>query len=128
EWELAARGPKGRSYPWGEEPAGPARVNGLFKDDPHPLLAPARNAVYRGEAPCGALHMAGNVSELTQDSFLPIPAGELRDYSNLAESPDVVVRGGNWSRDIPQSFFASLREAFNRETRSNIVGFRVALS
>ncbi len=69
EWEKAARGTDGRTYPWLGEfmllktvPGGEKRVPGAVVDKASP------NSVYFSEddvSPYGCLHMGGNVSEWT---------------------------------------------------------------
>jgi formylglycine-generating enzyme required for sulfatase activity len=64
EWEFAARGTDGRSYPWGNEAAGDqvcwqARAGGLNEETCPVGSFPA------GASPFGALDMAGNVAEWT---------------------------------------------------------------
>ena len=83
EWELAARGPTSRRYPWGEEPPRPEQANtlvtGLGRAAPvgsYPL----------GVSPAGCHDLAGNVAEwvtcaeghvVKGGSFSSAPAGTL---------------------------------------------------
>jgi formylglycine-generating enzyme required for sulfatase activity len=96
EWEKAARGTDGRSYPWGEG-MDDARANhgGLGggdvccttdSSDGHEYTA--RVGSYRGGAsPYGAYDMAGNVSEWTTDLYQDGAVAGLR-----------AVRGGSYHR------------------------------
>ena len=61
EWQRAAQGTDGRSWPWGNL-YDPARAN-MDSADTKPV-----GSYPRGASPCGALDMTGNVWEMT-DSF-----------------------------------------------------------
>ncbi|HDQ71623.1 MAG TPA: hypothetical protein ENN19_05935 [Chloroflexi bacterium] len=105
EWEKAARGEDGRSYPWGESfdpDLANVREGGIGETTPV--------GIYPGGAsPYGLLDCAGNVWEWTT--------------SQVGES-QVAIRGGSWN------FYAQDARCFVRETsqpgyRSNRIGFRV---
>jgi formylglycine-generating enzyme required for sulfatase activity len=75
EWEKAARGTDGRTYPWGNEWDGTrANWDEGGKVDGYKKLAPA-GGFPKGASPYGAMDMAGNVREWVDDA---------------------VVRGGSW--------------------------------
>jgi formylglycine-generating enzyme required for sulfatase activity len=109
EWELAARGPTGRIWPWGDEPPTPLRCNyGLKVGGTTPV-----GLFGGGASPYGVLDMAGNTAEWTSSLWLPYPyaggdgraAGEhdgLRTVRGGAyDSPARQVRGAQRSGDNP---------------------------
>ena len=73
EWEKAARGTDGRTYPWGDTP-GPSCQNTVMYDPatgkygcgPADGTQPVGSKV-AGDSPYGARDMAGNVAEWTQE-------------------------------------------------------------
>jgi serine/threonine-protein kinase len=110
EWEKAARGTDGRSYPWGSDWS-PSRANfcdGSCPDDifgkdkksrdGFPYTAPV-GSFPSGASPCGALDMAGNVWEWCADYYDPdvyerYAKGRL-DPPRAGSSR--VRRGGSWN-------------------------------
>jgi formylglycine-generating enzyme required for sulfatase activity len=93
QWEKAARGANGRTYPWGEG-LGCTRANysGCYGDTTRVGRHPA------GASPYGALDLAGNVWEWTADWY-----GETYYASSHARNPTGpetgiyhVLRGGSW--------------------------------
>lgn len=96
EWEFAARGTDGRTYPWGSEWKSDGGNFGVdsFKGATNVGAFPA------GASPFGIFDMAGNAFEWTSTDFAAYPGGTLPD--DWSESMAVkgrvfkVVRGGCW--------------------------------
>ncbi len=104
EYEYAARGPAANQFPWGEARiAGKGRANwgGLVTD---PKTYEVRTVSVAGPDPdvdveagrswCGALHLVGNVAELTSSWLKPYPGAtklENRYYGEFIK----VFRGGS---------------------------------
>ncbi len=121
EWEVAARGPKGFLYPWGDEFDG-SRCNysasGIGRPTPVGAFSPA------GDGPWGHVDMAGNVSEWTRSVFRPYPAGH-HDAPNEAGELEHVTRGGSWSS--PALRLRCTARGYNNPGFSdNDLGFRLA--
>ncbi len=74
EWEFAARGPQGRTYPWGNLYNGHLLNHGAFAvdrsdaSDGYAGLAPV-GSFPDGATPLGLLDMAGNVAEWVADVY-----------------------------------------------------------
>jgi formylglycine-generating enzyme required for sulfatase activity len=67
EWEYAAGGPAGRTYPWGNEPPDATRADFPIKF-PHPVPV---DYFPNGATPEGVFQMAGNSAEWCADYFDP---------------------------------------------------------
>lgn len=133
EWELAARGSEGRTYPWGNE-WGTGRANycdlgcdspylpTTYEDDGTPQTAVV-DSFSQGATEDGIYHLAGNVSEWTMDCWT---TGHTRriDWRSGSDSCQLrVKRGGSWKQPVA-TLSAWYRSSMRSETRSNQVGFR----
>lgn len=124
EWEKAARGTDGRTFPWPDGPQGPIFdkdkiVTGQSK--PQPVgQKPA------GASPYGALDMAGNVFEWVLDWYDAYPGStqKLPEFGKQFK----VVRGGGFDSlpGFPLIYNSLYRSVAKPQTRSEWVGFRCA--
>ncbi len=139
EWEKAARGTDGRTYPWGNEDVAGNLVNLCNNkcprssridsiDDGYQFTAPV-GSYPDGASPYGALDMAGNVWEWTADWYD-------ETYYNDApkqnpQGPDTgepkVLRGGSWY-DGMQKLRVTVRDSYDPTNRVDDYGFRCAVS
>jgi len=120
EWEKAARGDDGRTYPWGNE-WDSAKVN--MKDAG--LRGTAAVGSFGDSAsPYGVDDMIGNVWEWTADWYQPYP-------DNTTEDPYYgenfrVTRGGGWFDEKPQASTFNRNAADPTKTANDDLGFRCA--
>jgi formylglycine-generating enzyme required for sulfatase activity len=120
EWEAAAGG-DGRLWPWGDDPPDQARAV-CDRGIGGPLPAGALPA---SAAPCGALDLAGNVSEWVSSAYRPYPydPGDGREDAPPAEPR--VARGGSYVHG-PGEIRSSARRALLPGAIDTYVGFRLA--
>jgi len=111
EWEKAARGGDGRTYPWGEaEPTceltnmGNCLGTAATVDDP---------AFAAGDSPYGARHMAGNMVEVVADPW-------------AEGSSEFVGKGGGWWNSTAKWLRAADRDNYGPTYASIAFGFRCA--
>lgn len=123
QWEFAARGEQGRTYPWGEDPPSPDLAN--FDDnvgDTTPV-----GAYPKGATPEGVHDLAGNVWEWCADWYGPYPEGPVSDPRGPETGPGRVFRACTF-RDPPTELRAAYRFFLHAEYSVNNVGFRCVLS
>jgi sulfatase modifying factor 1 len=150
EWERAARGDDGRTFPWGNAWAAD-RANSAETVARKPLttwrewktwtrqwsssraterneetLTPAGKFPL-GASPFGALDMAGNAGEWVADEYHSGLAG--RDaapyFGHVTNTAQMVIRGGAWS-NFSMDLRAARRHAHRLLGRQANIGFRCA--
>lgn len=131
EWEKAARGPSGRTYPWGFEPLPDLAVvaNNKALDKPK---GPVEVGSWRESTSMyGAMDLAGNVFEWVDERVEP-SAGAVKQLANLLKPPPTAeelwmqIRGGSFFRDLlpnASTQFAGVPVRF----RNSDIGFRCAV-
>jgi formylglycine-generating enzyme required for sulfatase activity len=114
EWEKAARGTNGQTYPWGDAPLDcqlAVTERGYESNCKQPESTSSVGSKPAGVSPYGATDMAGNVWEWTSSEY---PGDSLR-----------VVRGGSWF-DVARHARTSMRGRHIANSRLSNVGFRCA--
>jgi formylglycine-generating enzyme required for sulfatase activity len=131
EWEKAARGTDGRTYPWGNKE--PTNTLANFGQQWAPNINYYIDRIVPvgryegGKSPYGVHDMAGNVSEWTADwydkrYYAGSPADNPRGASGGSQK---VLRGGSWGND-PQHVRATYRHNAPPSNRNARFGFRCA--
>lgn len=96
EWEKAARGENGNTYPWGNKlpPELPAQINKFEEGDTVPV-----NAFPEGISPYGVYNMEGNVWEWTADQYdrFYYSKSPENDPKSVTGGNDYVIRGFSWA-------------------------------
>jgi len=125
EWEAAARGRAGRTYPWGEDaPTAALAVFGRGGNETEPVGGRAA-----GATPEGVHDLAGNVAEWTSTLYRPYPYRR-DDGREDPEAPgERVTRGGDHVFDAaPERLRGAFRAGFSRNplVGHRHIGFRCA--
>jgi formylglycine-generating enzyme required for sulfatase activity len=122
EWEKAARGTEGFSFPWGNEwDPTKANVKATGLRD-----TAAVGSFGAGASPYGIEDMVGSVWEWTADWYQAYP-GNTSDDSYYGEQCRV-TRGGGWFDEEPQATTFNRNCADPNKTASDELGFRCAKS
>ena len=118
EWEWGARGPEGRTYPWGEEWAD-NRANtaetGLYEQTDVDRYT-------MGEAWCGALDLLGNVFEWCSTLYKPYPYDGGDGREDVKQPGPRVLRGGSANTPQEETRSSARWQSSSKTTRT---GFRL---
>ena len=121
EWEAAARGVKGRIYPWNNE-WNQNKANTIegrvMKPSPVGAYAAAG-----GLGPFGTEDQSGNIWEWTRSLYRPYPA-QLFNETDQESTEERIVRGGSWVSDRRDARCAGRRWDFP-DFFGNVIGFRL---
>jgi formylglycine-generating enzyme required for sulfatase activity len=123
EWEYAARGADGRTYPWGNKAPTTERLNTYADGDGWSTTAPV-GSYPKGASPVGALDLAGNVWEWTADWYGPYSATAVTDPTGVIAGDFRVIRGGGWNINDPGIVRAAVRLWFETSKAVDLIGFR----
>jgi formylglycine-generating enzyme required for sulfatase activity len=120
EWEKAARGTNGRTYPWGEN------IDETFANyNSNNGDTTVVGSYEKGKSVYGVYDMAGNVWEWVSSLYRPYPYSATDGRENLTIKDSRVLRGGSWyyGSDRLLTFFRSFSNPIDS---GNNVGFRCA--
>jgi sulfatase modifying factor 1 len=117
EWEKAARGPKGKPYPWGNDWA-----NGKANTSESGLKQTSPAGAFKDDvSEYGVYDLAGNISEWVEEWFAPYPGNPMTSYEERNKYR--VLRGGSWD------YAHSIANGYHRQyalpqSQMTAIGFR----
>jgi sulfatase modifying factor 1 len=127
EWEHAARGEQGFSYPWGDK-WDSSRCCCSHKSRADAGRPSPVSDFPNGASPFGCFQMTGNVSQICSSKDKPYPYNPQDGREDLTGPGYRCLRGGRWI--IPEIysvfFLATGRDLIKPDSYSYDVGFRVA--
>lgn len=123
EWEMAARGTDGRTFPWGNNWDASRCCNSVESRQ----TSVARVGSYpAGASPYGALDMAGNVWEWMTDWYEETyyVFSPERNPTGPFFGTHRVLRGGSWGNDMIHDYRTTTRVVCEPDVRGGSIGFR----
>ncbi|MGB1288454.1 MAG: formylglycine-generating enzyme family protein, partial [Aggregatilineales bacterium] len=125
EWEYAAAGPNGLTYPWGNLFAADYAIHRYTTGYGNTGVAPV-GTISQGESWTGALDMSGNVWEWTRSIYMDYPYD--KDDGREATLEDVadarrVLRGGAYDSS-DYDLRTKVRHWFTASSTTEFLGFR----
>ncbi len=118
EWEKAARGTDGRTWPWGNELI-EANLNVWDAAKPLDRMTVSIGTFPGNVSPFGCVDMVGNVEEWVEGVYEPYPGSDAVNPSTQVECR--VLRGGSWFYTNEMS-----RCAFRRGALPSFTGYELA--
>jgi formylglycine-generating enzyme required for sulfatase activity len=118
QWQYAAQGDDGRSYPWGKEWYA-SRCNNNVDRKGIGKTSPVRQYEGKGDSPFGVVDMAGNVLEWCLTDY----ENKTNDFSRNASL--YVLRGGTWYTFNTKYFLCNYRFGNHPYIRNDLYGFRL---
>jgi formylglycine-generating enzyme required for sulfatase activity len=125
EWEKAARGTDGRTFPWGEtldcEHANYGQgASKSCEEDTTPV-----GSYESGQSVYGLYDMAGNVNEWVSSLYQPYPYTVEDGREDLEASGARVFRGGSWNY-VTGDVRSANRNGYSEIVTNDNIGFRCA--
>jgi serine/threonine-protein kinase len=127
EWEKAARGTDGRTYPWGEGiTCDQANYDGESDIASYCVGETSEVGEYEsGKSPYGLHDMAGNVFEWVISIPKSYPYDAADDREDLTRGGSRVIRGGSWNEG-PDDLQVFYRSWIGPDQSESEIGFRCA--
>lgn len=122
EWERAARGIEGRTYPWGND-WNIACANTL--ESYRGTIVAAGSLIY-GRTPDGIFDMAGNIGEWCSSLKKAYPYNVTDGRESLPSTDKRIIRGGSWNKEAKYAR-ATARRAEQTNCEAVDIGFRLVL-
>lgn len=130
EWEKAARGTNGATFPWGDDTADCDRAimhdgtqSGCGRESTWPV-----GSRPKGASPYGLQDMAGNVWEWVNDWYeAGYPVGAVEEPGGPATGSERVIRSGSWDDLWAAKAMRTMARSSNApDTSGGHLGFRCA--